>query len=201
MNRPGRNGAEAAQVGLGRLRRHEHTSQALIISPQLGPLSWLPCRRPGGAATRGENATADEWRTDPAACVRRTWQSRTRTRHSLLGAEPARQLPQDLLKHVAGMPRIFKGTAAARTLRTLRIKGSSSRWLQKRSIPPKRTVGGAGIDVVVARESPYSIYRHAGSGSEAVDPVWRKAPRDTERVFSAQRAGPLTRHRPFGAWA
>jgi hypothetical protein len=67
-----------------------------------------------------------------------------------LDARPARQLPQDLLKHVAGVPHVVEGTTTARTLRVLRIKGPSSRWLQKRSIPPQRTVGGAGVDVVVA---------------------------------------------------
>lgn len=117
-----------------------------------------------------------------------------------LDVGPGGQLPQDLPKHVASVPHVVEGAAAAGTLRILRIQGSSAGWLQKRSIPPQRTVGGAGVEVVVVREPLYSPYRDAGSGREAVDPVRRQAPRDPERLFSAQRAGPLTRHRPFGTW-
>lgn len=117
-----------------------------------------------------------------------------------LGAGPGRQLTHYLVKHVSCVPHVVERTAAARTLRIVRIQGPTSWWLQKCSILPQRTVSGAGVDVVVAREPLYSIYRDAGSGGEAVDPVWRQAPRETVRLVSAQRAGALTRHRPFGRW-
>lgn len=114
---------------------------------------------------------------------------------------PRRQLQQDLLKDVAGMPHILEGAATTRALLILRVEGTSPWCSQKRSVPPQSTVGRPGVHVVVARKPLYSIDRKAGAVGEAMDAGWRLAPRDTRGLFSAQRAGPSTRHRPFGTWS
>lgn len=89
-----------------------------------GPLIQLLVSRPDGAATKGQ-ATADQRRADRAASARRIWHP-GRALGVPAGRGPGRQLLQDLLKHVASVPHIAEGAAAARTFRILRIQRSSS---------------------------------------------------------------------------
>ncbi|MFF2127805.1 VOC family protein [Streptomyces olivochromogenes] len=70
------------------------------------------------------------------------------------------------------MPHVVEGTAAARTLRILRIQGSSAGWLQKRSIPPQRTVVleyphvDAGGGWLIFKLPPTEIAVHPTDGPE-----------------------------------
>lgn len=122
------------------------------------PLIQPLVHRPDGAATRGRNAIADERRTDPAACARRTWRPRCAlgvpsrrgpSRATAAGPHPAHR------ERAARRRRNSHGTNTPHPADT----GGATRWLQKRSIPPQRTVGGAGVDVVVVREPLLALSR------------------------------------------
>lgn len=115
-------------------------------------------------------------------------------------ASTDRQVPQDLLEDVPGVAHVVEGAAAARALRVLRVQGTAARCQRERPVPSQRPFRGAGVHVVVGRESLDPVYRQAGASRKPVDPArWRICPGSRVRSSAGtEPARPSTRHRPFG---
>ncbi len=111
-----------------------------------------------------------------------------------------RQLPHDRVENVPGVPHVVERAPAARALRVLRVPGTTSRRQGERPVPPQGPVRGTGVHVVVRRESLDLMHRQAGAGREPGDAArWRITPIARGRSSSCtERAGPATRHGPFG---